>query len=231
MNVAQRFTLLVKGSINGLLDSLEDPERSLNQLVLDMEEQLEAAKQAAARAIANEDRLRAKAVFHKQDAAQWEDAARRAIGKETDGVDAREPLRRAELATRQAERLEERLAEQQHDTSQIRLSVARMHDQIGDARSRLQLLQARMRQGEARRAIAKVMRGVESANLYGEFERLGDRVEMRAATDAAYLQLGDELAGDDLRRRCAEAEVDDAVDARLRQLRAEKQAAEDREET
>lgn len=231
MNVAQRFTLMVKGSLNGVLDSLEDPERSLNQLVLDMEEQLEAAKRAAARAIANEDRLRAKVVFHQKDAAQWEDAARRAVAKEADGVDAREPLRRAELATRQAERLDERLAEQQRDTSQIRLSVARMHDQIGDARSRLQLLQARMRQGEARRAIGKVMRGVESANLYGEFERLGDRVEMRAATDAAYLQLGDELAGDDLRRRCAEAEVDDAVDARLEQLRAERQATGDQEET
>ena len=30
MNIAQRFTLMVKGSITSLLDSLEDPERSLN---------------------------------------------------------------------------------------------------------------------------------------------------------------------------------------------------------
>jgi phage shock protein A len=226
MNLAQRFTLLVKGSLNGLFDSLEDPERSLNQLILDMEEQLEAAKRAAAGAIANEDRMRARIVFLKKDAAQWDEAARRAIGKESDGaVDVREPLRRAELAARQASRLEEQLAEQQRDTSQIRLSVARMHDQLGDARSRLQLLQARMRQGEARRAIGRVMRGVESADLYGEFERLGERVEMRAAAEAAYLELGDELAGDDLRRRCADAEVDYAVEARLARLREESRPA------
>ncbi len=221
MNIAQRFTLLVKGSINGLFDSLEDPERSLHQLVLDMEEQLETAKRAAAQAIANEDRLRAKVAFHRKDAADWEEAARRAVARDPEAADAREALRRAELAERQAERLGEQLAAQEHDTSQIRLSVTRMQDQLGDARSRLQLLQARMRQGEARRAISKLMRGVESANLYGEFERLGERVEMRAAAESAYLALDDEISGADLRRRCERAAVDEAVEARLARLRAE----------
>jgi phage shock protein A len=56
---------------------------------------------------------------------------------------------------------------------------------------------------------------------YGEFERLGDRVEMCAAAEVAYLQLDDELSGDDLRRRCADAEVDAAVEARLARLREE----------
>ena len=35
MNIAQRFTLLVKGQLNAIFDNLEDPERSLHQLVLD----------------------------------------------------------------------------------------------------------------------------------------------------------------------------------------------------
>ena len=221
MNIAQRFTLLVKGSLNGLFDSLEDPERSLHQLVLDMEEQLESAKRAAAQAIANEDRLRAKIVFHRKDASQWEEAARRALDKDEDGAQVKEMVRRAEVAARQVEQLEAQLAEQQRETAQIRLSVTRMNDRIGDARSRLQILQARLRQAEARKAIGKVMRGVESSNLYSEFDRLGERVELRAATESAYLHLEDELSGDDLRRQCERAEIDDAVEDRLRALRAE----------
>ena len=48
MNVTQRFTLLVKDSIDAVLTRFEDPEHSLNQLVLDMEEELEAARRAVA---------------------------------------------------------------------------------------------------------------------------------------------------------------------------------------
>ena len=102
MNVTQRFTLLVKGSIDAVLVKFEDPERSLNQLVLDMEDELESAKRAVARAMANEDRLRSRIAFHEKDMKQWQEAAERTIKKD-DEDDAREMLRRLEQAERQRE--------------------------------------------------------------------------------------------------------------------------------
>jgi len=54
MQITQRFSLLVKGRVNAVLDALEDPERSLNQLIIDMEEELESAKRAVASAMAND---------------------------------------------------------------------------------------------------------------------------------------------------------------------------------
>ena len=223
MNIAQRFTLMVKGSITSLLDSLEDPERSLHQLLIDMEEQLDAAKRATARAMANEDRLRALIASLRRDAERFEDAARRALAKRRE-PDAREAMRRAELATRQADRLADQLAAQEQDTAQIRESVARLNEQLHDGRSRLQILQARIRQGEARRAMGKVLRGAEATNLHGEFERLGERVETSAAEENAYLRLDDELTGRDFTRRVENDAVADAVDSRLEQLRAELEA-------
>ncbi len=225
MNIAQRFTLMVKSSITSVFDSLEDPERSLHQLLLDMEEQLDAAKRATARAMANEDRLRARIENHRQDAGRWEDAARRALAKQRE-ADAREAMRRAELASRQADGLAERLAAQEHDTAQIRESVARLNEQLQDGRSRLQILQARIRQGEARRAMGKVMKGADAANLQGEFDRLGERVELWAAEENAYLRLDDQLTGRDFARRAESDAVDDAVDSRLERLRAELEAPE-----
>lgn len=220
MNVAQRFTLLVKSSVTALLDSIEDPERSLHQLVIDMEEQLEHAKRATAAAMANEDRLRARIALQEKEARDWEEAARRALAKGRDS-DAREAAGRAERAERQAGRLRERLAAQEHDTAEIRESVTRMNDQIRDARERLQLLQARMRQGEARRAMGKVVRGAQSLHLSGEFDRLSERVEQRAAEEGAYLRIDAEMSGDDLRRRYEAQEIDDAVEDRLARLRAD----------
>lgn len=226
MNIAQRFTLLVKSSVTSMLDAWEDPERSLHQLILDMEEQLEAAKRATAQAMANEDRLRARITLLRKEVADWEDAARRALGKERED-EAREAMRRAETAARQASRLGEQLAAQEDDSARIRDSVTRMHEQVQEARQRLQVLQARMRQGEARRAMGKVLQGVESVNLYAEFERIGERVEERAAAEDAYLRLDAELSGADLRRRRDAAAIDEAVDERLSRLRKDLAASPD----
>ena len=220
MNLAQRFTLMVKGNLNGLFDRLEDPEQSLHQLVLDMEEHLEAAKRAAAAAMANEDRLRSKIAFHQKDAEEWKDGARRALksGREED---ARTALRRAEEAERQRRRLKEQLDAQERDTEEVRDAVARLHERLGHARARLQVTQAKLRQSEARQAAGKVLQGVQRADLYGEFDRLEARVEQTASEERAYLALDDSLRGDDVRRRFESAEVDEAVEDGLEALRRE----------
>ena len=178
MNVTQRFTLLVKGSIDAVLVKFEDPERSLNQLVLDMENELESAKRAVARAMANEDRLRSRIALHEKDMKQWEEASERAL-KKGDEEGARDMVRRLEQAERQRDRLRDELRTQSEETEEIRESITHMHDRLQKARSRLELLQAQMRQGEARRAINKVMVGVQRANLQSEFDRISERVELQ----------------------------------------------------
>jgi phage shock protein A len=157
--------------------------------------------------------------LQEKDAREWEEAARRSLKKGED-ADAREAMRRCEEAERQATRLRDQLADQEKDTAEIRDSVRLMKDSLSSARERLQILQARMRQTEARQSMNKVMRGVESANLYGEFDRLGERVERRAAEEAAYLRLDAEMSGEDVKRRFEQEAVDDAVKGRLARMRA-----------
>jgi phage shock protein A len=105
--------------------------------------------------------------------------------------------------------------------------VANLNDRLGNARDRLQLLQARMRQTEARRAMGKVMKSVDRTNLYGEFERLGERVERGAAEEAAYLKLDAEITGADVKRRFESEAMDEAAEERLARLRAELDEASD----
>jgi len=224
MNLAQRFTLLVKGQLNAVLDALEDPERSLNQLVLDMEEELDAAKRTVARAMANEDRMRTRIAFHAEDARRWQQAAERALGKGQE-ADARAALRQAEVAERQRAKLEEQLANQSAEIAEVRESVARMQDRCIEARSRLELVQARMRQLEARRAAGKVLGLVDAHGLHSEFDRISARVEEASATERNYRKLDDQLTGGDLRRRLEEDAVADAVEERLAQLKAGKEGA------
>lgn len=218
MNILHRFNLLVKGRINAVLDALEDPERSLLQLVQDMEEELDAAKRAVARAMANEDRLRAQIAFHAQDAGEWQRAAERALGK-GDEAGAREALRRVEKAERQREKLGQHLEKQSAETEEVRQSVVRMQERVEQARSRLQLVQAQMRQLEARRAIGDVLSTAGALNLHGEFDRISARIEEDAATERNYQRIDDELSGEDLRRRFEKDAVADAVEERLARLK------------
>lgn len=218
MNILRRFNLLMKGRIHAALDAIEDPERSLNQLLHDMEEELDAAKRAVARAMANEDRLRAQIAFHTQDAGEWQRAAERALGK-GDEAGAREALRRTELAERHRERLAQQLEKQSRETEEVRQSVARMQEKVEQTRGRLQLVQAQMRQVEARRAIGDVLASAQSHNLLGEFERISGRIEEDAATERNYQKIDDELSGEDLKRRFEADAVSDAVEERLARLR------------
>ncbi len=218
MNILHRFNLLVKGRINAVLDAMEDPERSLLQLVQDMEEELDAAKRAVARAMANEDRLRAQIAFHGQDAGEWQRAAERALGK-GDEAGAREALRRVEKAERQREKLGQHLEKQSAETEDVRQSVVRMQERVEQARSRLQLVQAQMRQVEARRAIGDVLSTAGALNLHGEFDRISARIEEEAATERNYQRIDDELSGENLRRRFEADAVADAVEERLARLK------------
>lgn len=218
MNITQRFTLLVKCSLDAMLEKFEDPERALHQLVIDMEEELEAAKRAASRAMANEDRLRSRIEIQEKESREWESSAERAL-KKNDEAGAREMLKRAERAERQRDRLAEQLATQTRETADIREAVGQMHDRVRAARARLELLQAKMRQGEARRAINKVMAGVERANLQSDFDRFSERIELDTAAERSYFQIEDELTGSDLRRRSEQAAIEDSVEERLGRMR------------
>lgn len=220
MNLAQRFTFLVKANINSMMDSVENPEACLDQLMLEMGRQLEAAKRALAQALANEKRLRKQVDSQREAARRWEDSARRALGRDDEAA-ARDALRKAEHAQRHGAELARQLAEQTHDTARIGETVSRLDARLRRAGARLSLLRARLRQTEARRACGRVLAGVERADLYGEFERLGERVELASATEEAYLEIDGELSGESLRHRLEGAEVDEAVEERLAHLRRE----------
>lgn len=218
MNIMQRFRLLLKGQIHAAFDAIEDRERSLVQLVHDMEEELDAAKRAVAAAMANEDRLRAQIEFQTKDAAEWQRAAERTLGKGNE-ADAREALRRVELAERQRDKLAQQLEKQSAETEEVRQSVVRMQERCDQAKSRLQVVQAQMRQIEARKAIGGVLSSVQAHNLHSEFERISGRVEEEAATERNYQRLDDQLSGEDVRRRFETDAVSEAVEERLARLR------------
>ena len=61
MGIFDRLSTLVKSNLNDLISSAENPEKMLNQIIVDMRNQLARAKQQVAAAIADEKRLKEQA--------------------------------------------------------------------------------------------------------------------------------------------------------------------------
>ena len=219
MSILYRLNLMMKGRLNSLLDAVEDPERSLNQVVIDMEEELDAAKRAVARAMANEDRLRAQIAFHAKDAGEWQRAAERALGQ---GGRGRRPAGPAPGRARRTSARQARPAAREAVARRPRRSASPWAAcRSAATRRRAGCRSSRPRCARSRRGgpSAACWRALRAHNLTGHFERISVRVEEEAATERNYQKIDDELSGEDLRRRFEADAVADAVDDRLARLR------------
>ena len=58
MSIFSKFSTMIKSNLNDLISRAEDPEKMLNQIILDMRDQLAKAKREVAAAIADERKLK-----------------------------------------------------------------------------------------------------------------------------------------------------------------------------
>ncbi len=58
MSIFSKLSTVIKSNINDLISRAENPEKMLNQIILDMRDQLAKAKREVAAAIADERKLR-----------------------------------------------------------------------------------------------------------------------------------------------------------------------------
>src|SRR2546426_4058557 len=79
MGIFDRISTLFRSNINDLISRAENPEKMLNQLIVDMRAHLAKAKQQVAAAIADEKRLSAQVDQEKKSAEDWERRAGLAV--------------------------------------------------------------------------------------------------------------------------------------------------------
>src|SRR5512144_255958 len=93
MGIFSRLGTLIKSNINDLISKAEDPEKMLNQVLVDMKNQLVEAKKQVAVAIGDEKRLKKQLDDQVAQAREWERKAMLAVQSGDDNL-AREALMR-----------------------------------------------------------------------------------------------------------------------------------------
>jgi phage shock protein A len=156
MGIFDRFASLVKSNINDLISSAENPEKMLNQIIVDMRDQLIKAKQQVAAAIADEKRLRDQADAEYKQSADWEQKAMLAIQQGRDDLAKQALVRQSEHGVH-AQQLEATWQTHQLETEKLKNALRDLNDKIEEAKRKNNLLLARQRRAQAHKRIQETM--------------------------------------------------------------------------
>src|SRR5207248_1950164 len=137
----------------------EDPEKMLNQLIVDMRSQLAKAKQQVAAAIADEKRLSAQVDTEKKSAEDWERRAVLAVQEGRDDL-AKQALLRHNEHAQGAVQLHETWIKHREETEKLKLSLRQLNDRIEEAKRKKNILIARQKRAEAHKRIQETMSSI-----------------------------------------------------------------------
>lgn len=219
MGIIDRLSTMMRSNINDLISRAENPEKMLNQLILDMKGQLAKAKQQVAAAIADEKKLRADADATRKQAEDWERRAMLAVQEERDDL-AKQALVRYNEALQGAQQLHETWLRQKTETESLKGSLRQLNDKIEEARRKKNILVARARRAEAQQRIQETMSGLSDKSAFENFERMAEKIEANERKALAAAELQEEFSGDSLQRQFESLEYHGSSDQQLIELKA-----------
>ncbi|HMA91793.1 MAG TPA: PspA/IM30 family protein [Polyangiaceae bacterium] len=218
MGILSRLATLIKSNLNDLISRSEDPEKMLEQIVLDMSQQLLEAKKQVAVSIADEKRLRAQSDQQKALVAEWEKKAMLAVRAGNDEL-AREALARKKEHSSLSEQYEQQWAKQKQAVDQLKLALRALNSKIEEAKRKKGLLIARKKRAEAQRSIQETMSGLRSTSAFDAFDRMSSKIEQMEAEAEAGAELAEQYSGDVLAQKLQQLEATSGADEDLLELK------------
>lgn len=197
MGIFDRLAALLKSNINDLISSAENPEKMLNQIIVDMRDQLVKAKQQVAAAIADEKRLEDQARGEAKLAEDWEQRAVLALQQGREDL-ARQALVRQSEHQAHAQQLEATWQQHRLETEKLKASLRDLNDKIEEAKRKKNLLMARQRRAEAQKRIAETMSGLSEKSAFEAFARMEEKIEQNERRIKASAEIDEEVGGDRL---------------------------------
>jgi len=220
MKWLSQFSLVMRSNITSLCEQVENPERMLHQLILDMEEELGSAKRSVAEAIADEIMMRKTVERESADIDLWASRAEAAI-KRGDETTAKAALQQKLSSQRRVEQYTSEHATQSVEVLKLQDSIRGLQDKIRQARQKKTLLTARLSRASSTNKINAVVDRADSQSAFAQFQKLEQRVQREEAVTEAWDRLeGETTASDDLRRQFEAQERDEQLNAELDRLKA-----------
>ncbi len=195
MSIFTKLSTVIKSNINDLISRSENPEKMLNQIILDMRDQLAKAKREVAAAIADERKLRASLDAEVKQMRQWEHRAVLAVKEGRDDM-AKQALVRQQEHKERASTLDETWRTQAAEMEKLKGSLRQLNDKIEEAKRKRNLLVAKQRRAQAQRRIHETMSGLSNTtntSAFDAFQRMADKIDEQERESLAHQEVNEAL--------------------------------------
>lgn len=219
MGILERISTMLRANINAMLDSAEDPEIMLTQILRDMETEIGRARTQVAEMMAQERLFR-------DDLKEEEEKARhltsRAEHYVTQGNDtmAREALKRKADADANIAVIQQQLSAQSEMTARLREQLEALQEKHQQSVANRDNLLARYRRAKVQQQVTKTMTELDVTDYSSDLSRMERRIRMAEARAGAEAELTSDAMGDDLDEAFDSAERGTQVDQALADLKA-----------
>lgn len=218
MGIFGRLASLIKSNLNDLISKSEDPEKMLNQVILEMNTQLGEAKKQVALSIADEKRLAKQFETERATAEEWERKAMMAVRAGDDGLAKEALLREKEHGSLSAE-FERQWQKQKTAVEQLKQALKTLNNKIEEAKRKKNVLVARKKRAEAQKAIHETMQGLSNDSAFDTFNRMEEKIVQMEAEADAQTEVAEQYSGDALAQRFKDLETSKGADMALDELK------------
>ena len=217
MGLFDRVSRLLRANVNDMVSKAEDPEKILEQAVMDMQEDLVQLRQAVASSIANQKRSEQQYNKAMADANSWQSKAQLALQKGDEDL-AREALVRKKNYSETAGSLKAQLDGQAGMVDTMKKSLIQLEGKISEAKTKKDMLKSRSQAAKAQEQLQGAVGRIGTNSAMAAFDRMEEKVLIQEAKS----QAAAELTGTDLENRFAAlsagSEVDDELAAMKQQM-------------
>ncbi|MBE9187752.1 PspA/IM30 family protein [Microcoleus sp. LEGE 07076] len=216
MGLFDRIWRVIRANINSLVGAAEDPEKILEQAVMDMQEDLIQLRQAVAGAIAAQKRTERQCSQAESTAAEWYQRAQLALQKGEENL-AREALTRKKSYQETATAMKASLGQQNAVVTQLKENMRSLESKISEAKSKKDMYIARARSAKASERLQEMMGNLSTGSALSAFERMEEKVVQLEARSEAIAELGT----NDLEKQFLSLESAGDVDDELAAMKAQ----------
>ncbi len=216
MGLFERIGRVVRANVNDLVNKAEDPEKVLDQAVIDMQNQVVELRKAVAGALATQKRIEQQYKENEKEAASWQKRAQLALQKGDENL-ARQALTRKKGYSETAAQLKEQLEQQITQIEQLKRNLTGLESKISEAKTKKDMLKARMSAAKANQQVQNTVSDLNTSSAMAAFERMEDKVlQMEAVSQSAA-----ELAGESLEDEFAKLEAGSDIEAELAAMKSQ----------
>ncbi|MCC8126234.1 MAG: PspA/IM30 family protein [Clostridiales bacterium] len=187
--IFERMSTIIKSNVNDLLSNFEDPEKMIDQTIIDATKEYGKAKEQALNTLANEKLAKKKLDDYNAEADKWHSIAAKALRAGNEG-DARSALENESQARAKAEAQEKAYEATKSAADTVRAKLAQMEDQIRQMKAKSDEIKATAAAAKATKAASKVTQMGIDESAFATFARM----EEKAHRELAKAQAMDDLS-------------------------------------